>query len=140
MAGICKRLCMIGLLCVSCLGAAGCTVTRLDSGEEQKLEFTVVRKEEIPRELKMTIEEKKEKPFELTYTDKGEMYIARGYGIKKTSGYSIQVTDVYKTENAVHIRTELTGPGEKEKVVKKTTWPYVVIRLDYYGSHVVFEE
>ena len=68
------------------------------------------------------------------------MYIARGYGKKQTSGYSIKVTDVYETEQAIHIRTELEGPGERETVIQKSTYPYTVIRLDDYGRSIVFEE
>ena len=123
-----------------CIVVSGCSVTDLAEGKRQDLEFTVIRKEELPEELKETIDEKKANPFRITYTDKGKMYIARGYGEQKTSGYSIQVTDVYEAGKAVHIRTVLEGPGEKEKVTEKKTYPYVAVKLDYYDKQVVFEE
>ena len=98
------------------------------------------KKEDIQEELQATIEEKKDEPMKLTYTDQGQMVLVRGYGKKESSGYSIEVKELYATENAVHIRTELKGPGEKEQVIEKSTWPYIAVKLDYHNRHVVFEE
>lgn len=123
------------LLCVS-----ACSVTDLEGGKKKELDFTVLEKEDIPEELKTTIEEKKNDPMKLTYTDQGQMYLVRGYGEKESSGYSIEVKELYETDNAVHILTELKGPGEKEQVIQKRTWPYVVVKMDYQNRHVVFEE
>ena len=109
---------------------AGCSVTDLGGEKKQELDFTVLE----------TIEEKKDEPMKLTYTDQGQMVLVRGYGKKESSGYSIEVKELYATENAVHIRTELKGPGEKEQVIEKSTWPYIAVKLDYHNRHVVFEE
>ena len=117
---------------------SGCSVTDLGGTKKQELDFTVLEKEDIPEELKTQIEEKKDEPMKLTYTDQGQMYLVRGYGKKESSGYSIEVKELYETENAVHIRTK--GPGEKEQVIEKHTWPYLVVKLDYQDRHVVFEE
>lgn len=122
-------------LCMS-----GCSVADLEGEKKQELDFTVLEKEDIPEELKTMIQEKKNEPMKLTYTDQGQMYLVRGYGKKESSGYSIEVRELYETENAVHIRTELKGPGEKEEVIQKNTWPYLVVKLDYHNRHVVFEE
>lgn len=122
-------------LCVT-----GCSVTDLEGKKKQELDFTVLEKENIPEELKTMIEEKKNNPMKLTYTDQGKMYLVRGYGQKESSGYSIEVKELYETDNAVHILTELKGPEEKEQVIQKHTWPYVVVKMDYQNRHVVFEE
>lgn len=123
------------ILCMS-----GCSVTDMGGTKKQELDFTVLEKEDIPEELKIQIEEKKDEPMKLTYTDQGQMYLVRGYGKKESSGYSIEVKKLYETENAIHICTELKGPGEKEQVIEKNTWPYLVVKLDYQDRHVVFEE
>lgn len=123
------------ILCMS-----GCSVTDMGGTKKQELDFTVLEKEDIPEELKIQIEEKKDEPMKLTYTDQGQMYLVRGYGKKESSGYSIEVKELYETENAIHICTELKGPGEKEQVIEKNTWPYLVVKLDYQDRHVVFEE
>lgn len=140
MSGRKKRLWVIMAVLCCWINLAGCTVTDLKKGERQDLDFTVIKKEDVPEEIRETIEEKKEDPFQLTYMDKGELYIVKGYGKQKTSGYSVRVTGIYETDAAVHICTELEGPGEKEEVVKKNTYPYVTVKLEYDSEHVVFEE
>lgn len=59
---------------------------------------------------------KKSGPFKITYADKDALYIARGYGEQKTSGYSIEVKECYETENAIYIHTNLIGPSKEEKL------------------------
>ena len=117
----------------------GCTVEKTDSKKQNDIEFTVMDTDEIPEELKTMIEEGKQGPFKLTYGDKGYLYIAEGYGKQKTSGYSIEVNEVYETENAVYLKTSLIGPKKGEKILKNATYPYVVVKIEYNEKHVVFE-
>ena len=129
------------MLCVCLLMLCqGCSVKKMNTEKIRDVEITVLEEEKIPEEFLTQIEEKKSGPFKITYADKDALYIARGYGEQKTSGYSIEVKELYATENAVHIRTELKGPGEKEQVIEKSTWPYIAVKLDYHNRHVVFEE
>lgn len=134
-----KRLCV----CMTCfcilLLLAGCAVTKSKTEKLKDLEFTVVEKDSVPEELKAMIGEKKKEPFKLTFSDKGYLYIAQGYGAKETSGYSIEVKECYETENAVYIHTGLKGPAKDEQVSDSITYPYVVVKLEYIDKNVVFE-
>lgn len=111
-----------------------------DSTEKLRdTEFTVLNPDDVPEEFKKLIEEEKEKPFRLTYADHGYLYIARGYGKKDTSGYSVAVEACYETENTVCIKTTLQGPPAKEEPAAKSTYPYVVIKMEYIEKNVVFD-
>ena len=77
--------------------------------------------------------------MKLNYGYKGYLYIARGYGTKKTTGYSVEVFQCYETGNSVVIKTGLQGPGKKEEILKKKTYPYVVIKMEYTDKQVVFK-
>ena len=69
---------------------SGCV--RKECEEKVKdLEFTVTKEEELPEALRQQIEEKKEGDFRFTYSDNEYLYVARGYGIQETGGYSISV-------------------------------------------------
>lgn len=108
--------------------------------EEKKKEDKVVfREEKIPEEFLTQIEEKKSGPFKITYADKDALYIARGYGEQKTSGYSIEVKECYETENAIYIHTNLIGPSKEEKIVEAKTFPYVAVKMQFIDKNVVFE-
>ena len=85
------------------------------------------------------LEEKKSMPFKVTYEDDGYLYICVGYGEQDTSGYSIAVEDLYLTDNAICVDTELLGPGKGETTTAAVTCPYIVLKLEYLDKSVVCE-
>lgn len=131
------------LLCLSLilpmLLLSGCVSRPLKTEKLRDLEFTVMDKEKVPEELKAAILENRDLPFKLTYADQGYLYIAEGYGPQQKSGYSVEVTGLYETENAVYIHTNLLGPEKGEKTQDVVTYPYVVVKLQYIEKNVVFD-
>ena len=84
------------MLCVCLLMLCqGCSVKKMNTEKIRDVEITVLEEEKIPEEFLTQIEEKKSGPFKITYADKDALYIARGYGEQKTSGYSIEVKECY---------------------------------------------
>lgn len=131
---------ILAILCMSllCL-AVGCSAKELKTEKLRDIDFTVVDKRKIPEELEEMIDEKDGQPFKLTYADDGELYIAVGYGEQSTSGYSIEVKELYETENAIYIHTNLIGPAKDERVMEVKTYPYIVIKLEFIDKNVVFQ-
>ena len=135
-----RAFCIIWILPILITGLASGCVSRYD--EEQKLQdldFTVVDREDEPEELSTMIEEEKEHPFQMIYADQGELYIAEGYGEQPTTGYSVAVKELYETEDAVRIRTNLLGPEKGEDIKEIATFPYVVVQLEYIEKDVLFD-
>lgn len=124
--------------CILCL-VTGCSGKKLSTEKLRDIEFTVVSKDQIPKELEEMMEEKQGLPFKLTYADQGELYIAVGYGKQPTTGYSIEVKELYESKNAIYIHTNLIGPAKDEKVLHRNSYPYIVIKLEYIDKNVVFK-
>lgn len=105
------------------------------------LQFTVVEEADIPPELLDKINEKKGDPFKLTFASQGKeyRYIVIGYGTKNTGGYSISVEQLFLSENAVYVDTNLIGPKKDEMVTQALTYPYIVLKIEYIDKRVVFE-
>ena len=99
----------------------------------------MLNKQEVPEEFGEVIEEKKPTPFCLTYMDQGFLYIAEGYGAQPKTGYSVAVTELYETNEAVYFHTNLLGPEKGEDTKEITTFPYVVVKLEAVEKPVVFE-
>ena len=106
----------------------------------KELEFTVVEEDEIPEELMEKIEDAKKEKMRITFADKGYLYIVEGYGVQKTSGYSIEVEELYETENSIHITTTLLGPDKSEEIIEKETYPFVVVKTEENEKYVVFTD
>ena len=132
---------IISVVLVICLLmiCGGCSVKKTNTEKIRDVEITVLEEENIPEELKTTIEEKKSEPFKVTYSDKEYLYIAQGYGKRNTSGYSIEVKECYETKNAIYIHTNLIGPSKEEKIAEAETFPYVAVKMEFNDKNVVFE-
>ena len=118
---------------------SGCSVQKNDMEKIRDVEFTVMDEQKIPKELKMHIKEVKNEPFEIAYGDEGYLYIAKGYGEKEVSGYSIEVEQCFETEDLICVETNLLGPPKGEDVLEEKTYPYVVIKTEYSEKSIVFQ-
>lgn len=134
-----KILSALLLISTAVLVLAGCKKDENEIKKIKDLDFTVVEEADLPGELKEIIDEKKEKPFRLTYSNKDYLYIAVGYGKQNSGGYSIAVEELFLTDNAIYIDTNLIGPSQNEMVTHGVTYPYIVVKLEYMDKKVVFE-
>lgn len=125
---------LLPLLCIVMMTACG--VETEDDEKLRDLDFTVVPEANIPDELQSIITEKKQEPFLVSYGDKENLYIAVGYGKQATGGYSIQVEELYETQNAIWIDTEFIGPSKTEDVSQNITHPYIVVQIEYTDKQV----
>lgn len=128
---------ILGLLVISLL-CTGCSIRKEDNKKVRDLDFTVVAGKDVPEELRNLIEQKKQNPFKMTYDDQENLYIIIGYGQQQTGGYSIAVKELYLSDNAIYIKTNLIGPKQEERRDKVASYPYIVVKLDYRDEMVVF--
>lgn len=121
------------------IGVTGCSLNLKKTDKIKDLEYTVVKENDIPKELVEQMDSKKEGGFKLTYSDGAYLYIANGYGMQQTSGYSIQMKELYLTENAIYFKSELYGPQNGEQVANIQSYPYIVIKTEALDLPIVFE-
>lgn len=136
-----KKRWMIWMLAVLWLTgfAAGCGVEKTDNRKLEDLSYTILEDKEVPQEFLAIIEERKEQIFKLTYLDEENLYIAVGYGVQQTGGYSISINECYHTQNAIYFDTTLIGPSKGEQVNEAKSYPYLVIKTKNLEKNVVFE-
>ncbi len=132
---------MLVVILVFSFVAAGCGKKEDPFEKIKDIPFTVIAEENLPEELMVTIEEKKEEGFKVTFEDAGFVYICRGYGKQETGGYSISVNALYETSNAIYFDTTLKGPvpGENEDKKQSPSYPYVVIKTEQLQKPIVFD-
>lgn len=128
-------LCIPALVCV----LTGCSGVRLNEEKVRDISYTVTSEDRLPEELKMLIDGKKQEPFKMTYQDEGYLYICEGYGQQPTGGYSIQVDNVYMTENAIYFSSTLLGPAEGEPKSDVPSFPYIVVKIEFQDKTIVFD-
>ena len=134
-----RTIILLLMIMITALGTVSCKSENTDIKKIKDLDFTVVEDADLPGELKEIIDEKKEEPFRLSYSNKDNLYIVVGYGKQNSGGYSISVDELYLTSNAIYIDTNLIGPAQGDMVTQGVTFPYVVVKLEYMDERVVFE-
>ena len=121
------------------VGLSSCGIIKIDREEKQKLDYTVVKEEDMPREIQALIEERKEQEFQMAYQSGNELYLVKGYGQQEGGGYSIQVEALSMTENALELKTKLLGPSGEEDQPPEPSYPYIVIKMEYRDLPVRFQ-
>lgn len=122
-----------------CLLLAGCGLGGDTKEPGTELDFTVVKPEEIPEELKKVMEEHKEEEIQIIFEDKGRLYAVRGYGKQETGGYSISVDECLEGENKIYIATTLIGPSQTEGLSKDPSFPVIVLKMEGRDKEVEFK-
>lgn len=107
--------------------------------DRNNLEFTVVSEDRLPDELKEILDQKKESAFKLTYADEGYLYICVGYGKQESGGYSVTVNELYETDNAIYVNTNLLGPKAGSSPGTSPSYPYIVLKIEFRDKTVVFD-
>lgn len=110
-----------------------------ESGERIDIEFTVCEEGRLPDELVDIIESKKAQPFRLAFTTREYMYIVVGYGAQQRGGCAVTVNQLYRTETAVHIDTNLIGVEGETIKIDGMTYPYVAVRCENQNLPVIYE-
>ncbi|MDD3223018.1 MAG: protease complex subunit PrcB family protein [Clostridia bacterium] len=118
-----------------------CSCSLFDASDKKvgNIDFTVINPEELPEEIREMIEERQKEDFQMAYHDGSYSYIIVGYGQQETSGYSIQVKDVYQGENGIWVDTNLIGPEKSETVEAVPSYPYVVIKIEIVDQTIRFK-
>lgn len=131
---------LIGLLLFfGSVSLTGCDILSQQQVKLRDLEFTVLSSELVPEKLMDLLQERKNAPFQITYTDADYLYLCIGYGEQKTGGYSIVVDELYLTEHDIHVASTLLGPGAEEKKNTQPSYPMIVIKLEKLDQPVVFD-
>lgn len=133
-----KTIAMLLLIIITVFGLLGCKRDDSEIKKLRDLEFTVVEDADLPGELKEIIDKKKDKLFRLHYSNKDFLYIVVGYGKQNSGGYSIAVEELFLTDNAIYIDTNLIGPSQDDLVTQGVTYPYIVVKLEYMDKKIVF--
>lgn len=148
-----RYICVIFALAAGLYAVSGClrigasgdeTEAGVEASEEDEevrtdIEFTVCEEGRLPKELVEIIESKKAQPFRLTFTTRDYMYIVVGYGAQQRGGCAVTVNQLYRTEQAVHIDTNLVGVEGETIKIDGMTYPYVAVRCENQNLPVVYE-
>lgn len=134
-----KKICLLVIVSFQAAVLSACGGETEKEEDRNNLEFTVVSEDRLPDELKEILDQKKESAFKLTYADEGYLYICVGYGKQESGGYSVTVNELYETDNAIYVNTNLLGPKAGSSPGTSPSYPYIVLKIEFRDKTVVFD-
>ena len=117
-----KRRGRVLLAAVILMLLASCRITDVSEGERKELSYAIVKPGDFPPEIDQILRRKKESAFQMAYESGDDLYILRGYGKQKSGGFSIQIEEVSKSENAV-FRTDKNSSDLPQRRSRKAPPP-----------------
>ena len=134
-----KKICEI--LCVTLLTVllGGCMFMEASDEKIKDRAFVIVNEEVLPDEIRSIIETKKTEAFQMAYHETNATYIILGYGMQETSGYSIQVNEVYEGKDSIWVDADLIGPRKNDVVENEPSYPYVIIKTEKIEQLIRFK-
>ncbi len=118
---------------------SACKVEEAKDEKIKDLDYTVCDESKLPDALVELIQAKKKEPFKLSYRTKDYLYIVMGYGAQDRADLSIHLKELYLTENAIFVETELDSV-EKEKLEDdKLAYPWIAVKCELYDVQVIFK-
>lgn len=117
----------------------GCKVEESNEKKIKDLEYTVCDESKLPNELVNLINEKKKEPFKLTYRTKDYLYIVVGYGAQDRTDLNVIMTELYLTENAIFVDTDLTSTGSATLKDNLVSYPWIAVKCELYDVQVNFK-
>lgn len=118
---------------------SGCKFEETADKKIKDLDYTICDEGKLPDALVQLIQEKKKEPFKLTYNTKDYLYIVIGYGAQDRSDLCIQLKELYLTENAIFVDTELDSVEGKALEDDKLIYPWIAVKCELYDVQVIFK-
>lgn len=134
-----KRIFLLAMTGIFLLAAlTGCGIEETDTKKIKDLDYTVCDESKLPKELVELIGEKKKEPFKLTYRTKDYLYIVVGYGAQDRTDLNVVLTELYLTENAIFIDTDMTSVEGTTLEDNMVCYPWIAVKCELYDVQVHF--
>lgn len=135
-----RYLFVVALLAVFLLSIlTSCMVEETKDMKIKDLDYTICDESKLPDALVELIQEKKKEPFKLSYRTKDYLYIVTGYGAQDRADLSIHLKELYLTENAIYVKTELNAIENEKLEDDKLAYPWIAVKCELYDVQVVFK-
>lgn len=136
----CKYIFVFVMLSVFFLATlTSCQIEETKTDKVKDLDFTICDESKLPNELVDLIKEKRVEPFKLTYRTKDYLYIVVGYGSQNRVDLSVMMKELYLSENAIVVDTELEATQSSTLEDNLVSYPWIAVKCELYDLQVIFK-
>lgn len=114
-------------------------VTSIDEEKLGNVEYEIVEYHYLDESVRKAFDAAKSINKRLTFEDENYQYLIVCYGKQEMGGYSVEVKELYETNNMIVVDTTLKGPQKNKKYDADVSYPGIVIRINKHSKLVVFK-
>lgn len=135
----CRYIFLLTMLSVFVLAAlTGCRFEETEENKIKDLDYTICDESKLPDALVELIYEKRKEPFKLTYRTKDYLYIVVGYGAQNRTDLNVTMSELYLTENAIFVDTDLVSVDDTTLEDNLVSYPWIAVKCELYDVEVNF--
>lgn len=136
----CRYIFLLTMFGVFLLAAmTGCRLEETNEKKIKDLDYTICDESKLPDALVELIQEKRKEPFKLTYRTKDYLYIVVGYGAQDRTDLNVTMSELYLTENAIFVDTELVSVDNTTLGDNMVSYPWIAVKCELYDVQVNFQ-
>ncbi len=133
------RACLIIMIVFLLSALTGCEFKKTKNEKLKDIDYTVCDESRLPHELVDLINEKKKEPFKFTYRTRDYLYIVVGYGAQDRIDLNVVISELYLTENAIFVDTDLVARETTTLDDGMVSYPWIVAKCELYDVPVNFK-
>lgn len=118
---------------------SSCKITSVDEEKINDLDYEVVEYHFMSEELRQIYDKAVFENKRLTYISGEEEYLIICYGEHPTTGYDIEIKELYETKNTIVADSTLIGPPKNIQVEDKGSYPALVIKIKTSNKTVIIK-
>ena len=118
---------------------SGCSIKTIDDNKISDVSYEVVEYHNLNKYVREIYNENLTENNRLSYSDNEYLYLIICYGAMPTTGYTIDVKEIYETINTIIVDTTLIGPSKAETVEEEISYPAIVIKIKATDKPVIFK-
>lgn len=135
----CKYIFLLAMLGVFLLSVLmGCRIEETNEEKIKDLDYTICDESKLPDALVDLIQEKRKEPFKLTYRTRDYLYIVVGYGAQDRTDLNVLLTELYLTQNAIFVDTELVAVDDTTLEDNMVSYPWIAVKCELYDVQIIF--
>lgn len=127
------------LITVIASAISGCSIKTIDDNKISDVSYEVVEYHNLNKYVREIYNENLSESNRLSYLDNEYLYLIICYGAVPTTGYTIDVKEIYETANTIIVDTTLIGPSKADTVSEEVFYPAIVIKIKATDKPVIFK-
>lgn len=121
------------------LTLCGCGISKLDQTKLSDINYETVDYIYLSDTLRTIYDSNKDSNKRVSFSDDQFTYLFICYGPQPTSGYTIEIKELYETADSIICDTTLMGPKNSTTTENEISYPVIVLKIKSTNKLIIYK-